>query len=195
MTIKQTTKTICHAQYNQDVLLTKMYHRTYAWLVNTNVGQHVNRMTGLHSSTSSSKVWSVSRFNFTFVFDITLFCMPFNGFFNRWVHVKCVIWHLECTTWFESKHLNVFFFSFLFSLLTVLILFSRQTPLSRQLRTQVRRKWFSSAWPTKAGWIPSSAPSSSCSRSAPKPEWAEGKGHENKAIFRKKRKKVKENTK
>lgn len=46
----------------------------------------------------------------------------------------------------------------------------RPTPLNRQLKILARRKWCSSAWPTKAGWIPSSAPSLSCSHSAPKPE-------------------------
>lgn len=56
--------------------------------------------------------------------------------------------------------------------------FPRPTPLSRQLRTQVKRKWCSSAWPTKAGWTPSSAPSSSCSRSAPKPEEATSRQRE-----------------
>lgn len=46
----------------------------------------------------------------------------------------------------------------------------RRTPLSRRLRTRAKRKWCSSAWPTKAGWIHSSPLSSSCSHLAPKPE-------------------------
>lgn len=46
MTIKQTRKTICHVQYNQDMLSTKMYHHN---LVSRyiNVHKHVNRITPL----------------------------------------------------------------------------------------------------------------------------------------------------
>lgn len=53
--------------------------------------------------------------------------------------------------------------------------FSRPTPLSRQLRTQAKRKWCSSAWPTRAGWTLSLAPLLSCLHSALKPELASGR--------------------
>ena len=43
---------------------------------------------------------------------------------------------------------------------------TRRTTSSRQPRTPARKRWSSSAWPTRAGWRASSAPSWSCSASA-----------------------------
>lgn len=51
-----------------------------------------------------------------------------------------------------------------------LFMYSRLTPLSRQLKTPAKRKWCSSAWPTRVGWTVSLTPSLSCSLSAPKRE-------------------------
>ena len=54
----------------------------------------------------------------------------------------------------------------------------RPTALSRQQRILARRRWFSAAWPTRAGWTRCSTPSWSCSLSAPSPDAPRGGGGE-----------------
>lgn len=84
------------------------------------------------------------------------------------------------TAFWNTVHAIIYLIKLLFFVICILCVLSvylvcksyldRRRALSRRPRTLARRRWCSSAWPTRAGWRASSTPSWSCSASVPRPE-------------------------